>query len=190
VDSKNQLTTSPDGQEAYDSNGNRTTTTSPTSYSLSYDDENRLTSLSSATSWRSDFLYDGLGRLRKRTDFSWSGSSWTASGGAQYIYDGHRVIQERNTSGTPTVAYTRGTDLSGSLEGAGGIGGLLSRSSGYSSGNWSTHYYYYTDGNGNVTYLVDSSQALAAKYRYDPFAKGSVLELRHSFARWHPSRTP
>ena len=34
----------------------------------------------------------------------------------------------------PTVSYTRGSDLSGSLEGAGGIGGLLARSSGYSGG--------------------------------------------------------
>ena len=42
VDSKNQLATSPDGMEAYDSNGNRTTTGSPTTYSLSYDDENRF----------------------------------------------------------------------------------------------------------------------------------------------------
>src|ERR1051326_4261387 len=55
------------------------------------------------------------------------------------------------------------------MEGAGGIGGLLSRSSGYSGGNWSTHYYYHADGNGNITYLVDSTQALAASYRYDPF---------------------
>lgn len=71
----------------------------------------------------------------------------------------------------PTVSYTRGTDLSGSLEGAGGIGGLLSRSHGYSSGtgNWSTHNAYHADGNGNITYLVNSSQTLAASYRYDPF---------------------
>jgi len=118
---------SPDGEEGYDNNGNRSATTSPTSYSFSYDDENRLTSMNSGVSWRSDFLYDGLGRLRRRTDLSWTGTSWTPSGGAQYIYDGNRVIQERNTtSGTPTVAYTRGTDLSGSLEGAGGIGGLES----------------------------------------------------------------
>jgi hypothetical protein len=46
-----------------------------------------------------------------------------------------RVIQERDGSNNPLVSYTRGTDLSGSMEGAGGIGGLLARSSGYSSGN-------------------------------------------------------
>jgi RHS repeat-associated protein len=55
--------------------------------------------------------------------------------------------------------------------GKGGISGLLARSSGYSSGtgNWSTHNYYFADGNGNITYLESSCQALTASYRYDPF---------------------
>jgi len=80
-----------------------------------------------------------------------------------------RVIQERDTNNTPTVSYTRGNDLSGTLEGAGGIGGLLGRSDGYSGGNWTDHNYYFADGNGNVTYLANSSQGLAASYRCDPF---------------------
>jgi RHS repeat-associated protein len=79
------------------------------------------------------------------------------------------VLQQRDGNNNPLVAYTRGNDLSQSLEGAGGIGGLLARSHGYSGGNWSTHNFYHADGNGNVTYLVNSSQGLAASYRYDPF---------------------
>ena len=46
---------------------------------------------------------------------------------------------------------------------------MLARSHGYSGGNWSTHNYYHADGNGNVTYLVNSSQGLAASYKYDPY---------------------
>lgn len=46
---------------------------------------------------------------------------------------------------------------------------MLGRSHGYSSGSWSTHNSYHADGGGNVTYLVNSSQTLAASYRYDPF---------------------
>ena len=69
------------------------------------------------------------------------------------------------------MTYTRGNDLSGSLEGAGGIGGLLARSSGYSGGNWTTHNFYHADGNGNVTYMVNSSQAMVANYRYDPYGR-------------------
>jgi len=39
----------------------------------------------------------------------------------------------------------------------------------YSAGTWGRHFFYHADGNGNITCLVDASQALAAKYRYDPF---------------------
>ena len=37
------------------------------------------------------------------------------------------VIQERNSWTLPQVTYTQGKDLRGSLEGAGGTGGLLAR---------------------------------------------------------------
>jgi RHS repeat-associated protein len=66
------------------------------------------------------------------------------------------------------------------MEGAGGIGGLLARSYGYSSGSWSTHHLYHADGNGNITALVDSSQAVAASYRYDPF--GNTLSSSGTLA--------
>src|SRR5262249_50221078 len=96
---------------------------------------------------------------------------YTLKATVEYIYDGNRVIQERDGTNTPTTSYTRGRDLSGSLEGAGGIGGLLTRSSAYSTinGTWGTHHYYFADGNGNITDLTDSSQSIAASYRYDPF---------------------
>src|SRR5206468_6016830 len=92
--------------------------------------------------------------------------------------DGIRVIQERDGGNTPTASYTRGNDLSGTLEGAGGIGGLLARSVGI------THSCYHADANGNITYLVNSSQTLAASYRYDPFGNtisksGSVADANH-----------
>lgn len=67
------------------------------------------------------------------------------------------------------ISYIRGSDLSGSLEGAGGIGGLLTRSSGYSGGSWTSHAYYHADGNGNITAMLDGNANLVAFYRYDPF---------------------
>ena len=134
-----------------------------------YDTENRLTRVYTSGTYRSDFAYDGLGRLKTRSDYTWTGSSWYPSTPVNYVHDGNLVIQER--PGNPTVTYTRGIDLSGSLQGAGGIGGMLARDSGYSSvsGNWSTHYYYHADGNGNITYLESTNQTLGASYRYDPF---------------------
>jgi len=168
VNPKNELTnhSAPNG---YDLNGNLTNRESEDV--LVYDDENRLTLISGELfqNFRTAFAYDGLGRLRIRTEYSWSGSAWVADSVVNYIYDGWRVIQERDFGNTPTVSYTRGNDLSGSMEGAGGIGGLLARSSGYSGGNFTTHNYYYADGNGNITYMLNSSQSMVAKYRYDPF---------------------
>ena len=93
----------------------------------------------------------------------------------------------------PLVSYTRGNDLSGNLEGAGGIGGLLARSHGYAGGNWSTNNYYFADGNGNIMSLVDESQTLSASYLYDPFGVeiwesgtlASANVYRFSSKEWH-----
>jgi len=186
LDIKNQLTSEAGKKCTYDANGNLLEVGDPNTegtIDYVYDDENRLTQVStnynipssptggplvggsSTNMWHTYFSYDGLGRLRKRLEYVNDLPQSTTF----YIYDGNRVIQERDGSNNnPLTSYTRGADLSGSLEGAGGIGGLLARSSG-SGGNWTTHYYYHTDGKGNVTYLVDSSQGLAASYRYDPF---------------------
>jgi RHS repeat-associated protein len=181
VNSRDELTSIPGSPCTYDANGNLTQLGNALSIGIvqyTYDDENRLTQVASnynaapsgpligtnGTNYQSNFTYDGLGRLRKRSE-SIDGVLQTTT---VYIYDGWRVIQERDANNDPLVSYTRGTDLSGSLEGAGGIGGLLARSTG-SAGNWTSHAYYHADGNGNVTYLVDSSQGLAASYRYDPF---------------------
>ena len=123
--------------------------------------------------WRSDFLYDGRGRLRTRKEFNWSAGTWSLSTETRYLYEGMRVVQERNGSDLPQVTYTRGTDLSGGREGAGGIGGLLGRSHGYNTGTgaWATHHFYHADGNGNVTYLVNTSRTLGASYRYDAYGR-------------------
>ncbi len=107
---------------------------------------------------------------------SWRGGGsggWTLAGETRYLYDGMNIVQERDGANTPVVNYTRGKDFSGGLDGAGGIGGLLARSHGYAGGNWTTHNFYHADGNGNITCLVDASQAMAASYKYDPY--GHVL---------------
>jgi RHS repeat-associated protein len=129
---------------------------------------------SAANRFKTTWTYDGLGRVRVRKEYIWYDAyQWYPNGETRYIYDGMRVIQERNSGNTPTVAYTRGNDLSGSLEGAGGIGGLLARSHGYSgtTGAWSTHSFYHAAGGGNGTMLLNSSQASVATYRYDPFGR-------------------
>jgi RHS repeat-associated protein len=170
VDNRNQLTTCAGQSCTYDSNGNLTFQTIA-SRNYTYDDENQLVETDQSANSRTDLIYDGRMRLRKRVESTWNGSSWVQSSETRYLYDGMRVIQERDSSNTPTVSYTRGMDLSGTFEGAGGIGGLLARSSGYSAGAWSTNHYYHADGSGNITALVDSTQAISATYKYEPFGR-------------------
>src|SRR5438876_4248968 len=95
--------------------------------------------------------------------------SWVQTNEVRYIYDGMLVIQERDANNLPTMTYTRGRDFSGTLHGAGGIGGLLARTDA-TSGQTA---YFSTDGNGNVTTLINAQQIIVAKYIYDPF--GNIL---------------
>lgn len=67
------------------------------------------------------------------------------------------------------MSYTRSLDLSGTLEGAGGIGGLLARTAHTgANGVTLTHAFYHADGNGNITHLINPDRTLGASYVYDP----------------------
>jgi len=165
VNNLNELSTG----YTYDYNGNETARSG--AYQYSYDDENQLTSANANGGyWQHSFVYDGRGRLRTLSDYTWNGSNYVLSATTRYIYAGMRVVQERNGN-NPMVSYVYGTDVSGTFEGAGGIGGLLARSSGTGSGSWITNVFYYADGNGNIANLVDGSQNVVATYRYDPFGQ-------------------
>ena len=203
VNGLNEVTGDGTYSMSYDANGNIGTMYSSSSYlSFTFDDDNQLVCVYDAlnSSFRTDFVYDGLGRLRSRLDYTnyieegrpgnvMLPDSWALASETLYIYDGNRVIQERDAYNTPTVSYTRGTNLSGTLDGAGGIGGLLARSAGGS------HAYYHADGGGNITALADSSQTVVAAYRYDPFGNlisksGGLADAnvcRFSSKEFHPN---
>jgi RHS repeat-associated protein len=173
VNNLNQLT---GGSYSHDANGNMT---SITSGSFAYDDENQLIE-TIPSSVRFVHTYDGKGRLRKTLRYNPNGTGgWVQAQGGEttYIYDGMLIVQIR---GSATVNYTRGLDLSGSLEGAGGIGGLLGRSDG------STHTHYHADGNGNITMMLNSAQSSVASYKYDPY--GNTITSSGTLATANPFR--
>jgi RHS repeat-associated protein len=163
---------------SYDLNGNLLT---DGTRNFGYDDENELIAVWQVNAWSNNFVYDGKMRRRIERDFTWNtvSSAWQQTNEIHFIYDGNLVIQERDINNQPQVTYTRGIDLSGTLQGAGGIGGLLARTDraqvipGLVSTGFGTSSYYHADGNGNVTMLIDGSQMNVAKYLYDPF--GNML---------------
>ena len=72
-DTKNQLTGGPGSPFVYDDNGNLTTSKNGMQ-NYTYDDENRLVSVQFYSTWRTEFTYDGLGRLRTRLEYAPVGS--------------------------------------------------------------------------------------------------------------------
>lgn len=171
---------------SYDLNGNLL---SDGNRAFAYDDENQLIRATVTNAWKTEFTYDGKLRRRISKDYTWNGSSWLQTNEIRYVYDGNLVVQERNTNNLPQVTYTRGNDLSGTLQGTGGIGGLLARTA-----NSSTSFYH-SDGNGNIIMLISSSQMIVAKYLYDSFGNmlamsGSLADAnvyRFSSKEWNPN---
>ncbi len=160
--------------DTYDYNGNLT---SDGTRNFAYDDENQLVGVWVADVWSNSFAYDGLMRKRIEQDYSWNGSSWVETNEIHFIYDRNLVIQERNASNVPQVTYTRGVDLSDSLEGAGGIGGLLARTENPKlliNDPFATAYYFAYD-RGNVAEMVYTNGVVAAQYQYDPF--GNMIAM-------------
>lgn len=174
----------------YDANGNLTNDGKIT---FQYDAENRLTNFFVPAQWRTRIVYDGLGRRRIRHEYRWDSGDWDRTNTVRYIYDGMLVLQERNENNVPKVTYTRGWDLSGNFQGAGGIGGMLGMTTAVQTDNY-THYFYNCDGQGNITGIIDTNQNLVANYAYEPFGNllsqsGSLTNLsryRFSSKEWHP----
>jgi len=182
VNDRNQATTVASYGQSYNALGNRTQemTGTTTSFDYIYDAENQLTSVATDTygtpeggRWKLEFVYDGRGRLRVRKDYIWLTGAWYPNAEARYVYDGMLLLQQRSSGNVPQVSYTRGLDLSESLEGAGGIGGLLARSTHATASPYAVNSsaYYHADGNGNITYLLRSDGAANASYKYDPFGR-------------------
>jgi RHS repeat-associated protein len=168
----------------YDANGNLT---NDGLRSLSYDDENQLIDVTITGQSKSDFSYDGLGRRRIVRDYVWTGA-WSLTNEVHYIYDGNLAIQEWDANNNVQVTYDRGLDLGGSLQGAGGIGGLLART------DIKGAIFYHSDGMGNVTTLFDKYQTLEGRYLYDSYgnivgkwgAYADVNRYRYSSREFHP----
>jgi RHS repeat-associated protein len=147
-----------------------------------WNEENELVTNYVPASWKSEFVYDGKLKRRIERDYSWNGGSWIQTNEIHFVYDGNVILQHRDGNNLPTLTLTRGLDLSGSLQGAGGIGGLLALTENPSTLNAqrSATSFYHSDGNGDVTCLINASNSVVARAEYDPF--GGFLSLSGSKA--------
>jgi len=172
----------------YDADGNLLSgLRSPLSvFTSTWNGENRMLSSTSAnvaiTDRRVENAYDALGRrVRKTVKFASTGA---VIEDRYFIYDGWNVIEETIAPATgpvETAEHVWGTDLSGSAQGAGGVGGLLLRES---SATGASYYHY--DGNGNVTALTSTAGTIQAAYTYGPF--GETLRAVGPLAQANPWR--
>ena len=147
----------------HDADGNMTSGPLPANVNansaLVWDGENRLIQAQVNGGATVNFTYDAQSRRIAET----IGTTTKIT-----IYDGWNPIAEYSTTYALTKTYIWGVDLSGSMQGAGGVGGLLAVTD-------STGTYFPTfDGNGNVSEYLDSTGAIAAHYEYDPFGKTTV----------------
>lgn len=153
----------------HDADGNQLTGLTPTegisgrdTLSFTYNAESRPVKVAQNGEVRESYSYDHMGRRIHKGD-------------TVTLYDGYNAIAEyKSNTRTLKTTYAWGNDLSGTAQGAGGVGGLLSVTE-HDRQLPLTSYPCY-DGNGNITEYVTEEGAgtIAAHYEYD--ACGQVIK--------------
>ncbi len=144
----------------YDDDGNMLTNGD---WTYIWNGENRLIAAEKSDQ-RLEYSYDYQGRRFSKKVYTGSTGNWTLSNEEKYVYDNNNRIALYNGSNILQKIYWWGEDLSGSLDGAGGVGGLLAVTD-------TSSYYSMYDGNGNIMAYVDSSGTSVAEYEYSPFGR-------------------
>ncbi len=155
---------------------------------LTWDGENRLMSMEGlpaapeGSKRRLTFKYDPQGRRIQKAVQSWTNSAWNIVLSNRFVYDGWNLIAELNATNNALIrSYVWGLDLSGSQQGAGGVGGVLGV---ITAG---VCHFAAFDGNGSVAALLDGvAAAISAQYQYGPL--GEVLRATGPMARANPFR--
>ncbi len=170
---------------SYDADGNLT---QDGRWQYTWDGENRLVNMTSLTNaptaskLKLDFAYDYMGRRVQKTVSTNNGSGYFPLYTNRFIYDGWNLLAELNPSHTVIRSFVWGTDLSGTMQDAGGVGGLLVVSDSALGSSFVAF-----DGNGNVnglTRITDGSTV--AQYQYGPF--GEAIRATGPMAKANPFR--
>jgi RHS repeat-associated protein len=163
----------------YDTDGNLT---NDGRWAYTWDAENRLIGMTNNTGvgpqYKLTFAYDSQGRRIQKIVATNGVAIYTNN----CLYDGWNLVAETTPGNSLIRSYMWGTDLSGSPQGAGGVGGLLEVSY---YGSTTTNCFPAYDGNGNVAALVNAADGTTvANYEYGPF--GEVIRSTGPMARNNP----
>ena len=155
-------------------------------HTFSWDAENRLHAVTPANATNGSLKvvnwYDHRHRRVTKEVFELSGytppygeppvpgdpGEWGLLRTHNFFYDGWNLVRETvaHTNGSvDRIEYVWGLDLSGTLQGAGGVGGLL-----FEKRNGQIYIPLY-DANGNVTAYVDANGTVRGHFEYDVFGK-------------------
>ncbi len=153
-------------------------------WTYTWDAENRLVKMTPNTGVGPQislkFEYDWQSRrIRQQV---WNNSNWigTPTNDVKFLYDGWNLLTELNATNNALLrSFVWGRDLSGTIQGAGGVGGLLFlRDAGSAIGDSAPAF----DGNGNVMALVSLSGGTnCATYEYGHF--GELLRATGPMAK-------
>jgi RHS repeat-associated protein len=145
----------------YDADGNMTFDGKEWFYV--WNGENRLI-LASNAAHTVRYAYDHKGRMVWKTV---SSSAAPPTKAIAYIWDDYNILRETisNHQSTITNSYVWGLDLSGTLQGAGGVGGLLAV---YKDGSIFFPTY---DANGNITEYISHDDSIAVHREYSAFGE-------------------
>jgi RHS repeat-associated protein len=160
-------------------------------WAYTWNGENRLiqatnlTAVTAAARKKLVFEYDSQGRRIRKRGLPWASTDYSATPeqDSKLLYDGWNRVAELNATNNVLVrSYLWGTDLSGTMQGAGGVGGLLA----VTDASQGTHFAAF-DGNGNVMALVKATDGtVSANYEYGPF--GEPIRVSGAMGKVNPMR--
>ncbi len=158
-------------------------------WNYDYDAEDRLVAITSRSltngALRVHNGYDYRNRrIMKVIDrYDADAGEWNLAERRDFVWDDWNIVHETvatingGTTNVSEIQYFWGSDLSGTLQGAGGVGGLLAVS------RDGLFYFPVYDNNGSIMKYVDESGTIAADYLYDDFGRtiSQAGELAESF---------
>ena len=159
---------------------------------LVWDGENQLIRSTPSGGSTTSYIYDPIGRRVAKT---------TGTSRRYFIYDGWNLLAEYtgtvHTSGTAPAltleqTYLWGKDLSGTFQGAGGVGGLLAADLKTGGSGVAGLYCPYYEANGNIRGYLSPNQTNsslpACSWTFDPFGNVTTSSNEISVAARLPFR--